>query len=131
MNIQNVLTCLHDRLPNLLGVYLFGSQVSGHANAESDIDLAVLVPGVIDPVDLWRLAGELADIAGFHVDLIDLRAASTIMQYQIITKGRRLWAKNEAAGIFEAFVLSEKTSLDCARSGLLDDIQKKGIVHGR
>lgn len=131
MNIQNVLTHVQDRLPDLLAVYLFGSQASGHASAESDIDLAVLMPGVLDPVDLWRLAGELADIASIHVDLIDLRSASTVLQYQIITKGRRLWAKNEAAGVFEAFVLSEKTSLDSARSGLLDDIQKKGIVHGR
>ncbi|MCD5988037.1 nucleotidyltransferase domain-containing protein [Pseudomonas phytophila] len=131
MNIQNILEHVRSRLPGLLAVYIFGSQANGHANAESDLDIAVLVAGSLDPVDLWRLAGEIADIVNLPVDLIDLRTASTVMQYQIITKGRRVWAKNEAAGVFEAFVLSEKTSLDSARSGLLDDIRKKGIVHGR
>lgn len=131
MNLQNVLMHMQARLPDLLAVYLYGSQASGHASAESDLDLAVLVPGIMDPVELWRLSGEIADIANLPVDLVDLRAASTIMQYQIITTGRRLWAKNAAAGIFEAFVLSEKTSLDSARSGLLKDIQRDGLVHGR
>ncbi|SQF97452.1 DNA polymerase, beta domain-containing protein [Paucimonas lemoignei] len=131
MNIQYVLTHLQARLPDLLAVYLFGSQASGHANAESDLDIAVLVSSVMDPVEIWRLAGEIADIVDLPVDLVDLRAASTVMQYQIITTGRRLWAKNEAVGVFEAFVLSEKTSLDTARSGLLADIEIEGIVHGR
>ncbi|MDU8607788.1 type VII toxin-antitoxin system MntA family adenylyltransferase antitoxin [Pseudomonas syringae group sp. 247E2] len=131
MNTHSLLTHLQSRLPDLLAVYLFGSQATGHANSESDLDLAVLVPGTLDPLDLWRLAGEIADIVNLPVDLIDLRTASTVMKYQIITKGRRLWCKDEAAGIFEAFVLSEKTSLDCARAGLLEDIQKNGVVHGR
>lgn len=131
MNTHSLLTHLQSRLPDLLAVYLFGSQATGHSNSESDLDLAVLVPGTLDPLDLWRLAGEIADIVNLPVDLIDLRTASTVMKYQIITKGRRLWCKDEAAGIFEAFVLSEKTSLDCARAGLLEDIQKNGVVHGR
>ncbi|EEB59057.1 DNA polymerase, beta domain protein region [Pseudomonas syringae pv. tomato T1] len=136
MNTHSLLTHLQSRLPDLLAVYLFGSQATGHANSESDLDLAVLVQGTLDPVALWRcggwrLAGEIADIVRLPVDLIDLRTASTVMQYQIITTGRRLWFKDESAGVFEAFVLSEKTSLDCARAGLLEDIQKNGVVHGR
>lgn len=131
MNIQSVLIHLQTRLPDLLAVYLFGSQASGDANAGSDLDLAVLVSSVIDPVERWRLAGEIADIVDLPVDLVDLRAASTVMQYQIITTGLRLWTKNETVGVFEAFVLSEKTSLDTARSGLLEDIQMEGIIHGR
>ncbi|MBI6703511.1 type VII toxin-antitoxin system MntA family adenylyltransferase antitoxin [Pseudomonas viridiflava] len=131
MDFQHVLTHLKARLPGLIAIYLFGSQADGHANSESDLDLAVLVSGVLDTVELWHLSGEIADIVNLSVDLVDLRAASTVMQYQIITKGQRLWAKNESAGIFEAFVLSEKTSLDASRAGLIEDIQAKGIVHGR
>ncbi|MCD5995685.1 nucleotidyltransferase domain-containing protein [Pseudomonas sp. CDFA 602] len=131
MDFQPILTHLSTRLPHLLGVYLFGSQASGHATSASDLDIAVLVDGTLKPLELWRLAGEIADIAGLSVDLVDLRAASTVMQYQIITRGRRLWTKNEVAGIFEAFVLSEKTSLDSARAGLIEDIQREGIIHGR
>lgn len=80
---------------------------------------------------LWQLAGDLADIAGSPVDLIDLRAATTVMQYQIVTLGQRLWAKDVQAGVFESFILSEKTAFDTARAGLLKDIHEEGTVYGR
>lgn len=131
MNIENIVLHVRDKLPDLFAVYLFGSHAKGLANAGSDLDMALLVPGTIDPIRLWELAGEIADIAQVPVDLIDLRAASTVMQHQVITQGRRLWAQREVAGVFEAFVLSEKTSLDSARSALLEDIQSTGIVYCR
>jgi len=111
-------------------LYAFGSRVAGTAGPQSDLDLAVLVPGYADPLTLWHLAGELADVVGCPVDLLDLRAASTVMQYQVITTGQRLWGDTLAAGLFECFVLSEKTALDTARAGLLADIAKEGRVHG-
>jgi hypothetical protein len=52
------------------------------------------------------------------------------MQYQILQKGRRLWGSEPEAGLFEAFVLSEKTALDTARAGLLADIQRTGHIYG-
>ncbi|SDI06157.1 Nucleotidyltransferase domain-containing protein [Pseudomonas benzenivorans] len=131
MNIDALVAHLHAGLPSLLAVYLFGSQASGTAGAESDLDLAVLVAGEVEPLRLWQLSGELADIAGVPVDLLDLRAASTVMQYQIITSGRRLWAADAQAALFESFILSEKTALDGARAGLLADIQREGRVYGR
>jgi predicted nucleotidyltransferase len=112
-------------------VYVFGSQVTGEAGSESDLDVAVLSAGVVEPLLLWQLSGELADIVGVPVDLLDLRAASTVMQYQVLTTGRRLWSGNVQAGLFESYVLSEKTALDTARAELLADIQKEGKVYGR
>jgi uncharacterized protein len=131
MNTQALLIHLQNHLPDLLAVYLFGSHAQGTAGTDSDVDLAVLLPGEGDPVSLWQLSGDLADIAGTSVDLIDLRATTTVMQYQIVTRGRRLWAKDVQAGLFECFVLSEKTALDEARAGLLNDIQEEGSVYGR
>ncbi|MDN3223056.1 type VII toxin-antitoxin system MntA family adenylyltransferase antitoxin [Pseudomonas nunensis] len=131
MNLEKPLTLLQDRLPDLLAVYVFGSQMTGDAGAESDLDVAVLSSGLVEPLTLWRLSGELADIVGVPVDLLDLRAASTVMQYQVLTTGRRLWSKDSQAGLFESFILSEKTALDTARAGLLADIQKEGKVYGR
>ncbi len=126
-----VLTAIVARFPNALAVYAFGSQVQGTAGPDSDLDLAVLVAGYADPVQLWELAGSLADVAGCPVDLLDLRAASTVMQYQVVMSGQRLWARTLDADLFESFVLSEKTALDEARSGLLSDIQKTGRIHAR
>lgn len=131
MNRKALLDLLCSRVPGLLAIYAFGSRIQGTAGPQSDLDLAVLVAGYADPLDLWALAGDLADLAGCPVDLLDLRAASTVMQYQIISTGQRCWAKDAQAALYEAAILSEKTALDTARAGLLDDIQKRGTVYGR
>jgi predicted nucleotidyltransferase len=130
MNSEAIVAAVRARLPNLLAIYGFGSRVQGSAGPESDLDLAVLLAGYAEPLDLWALSGDLAELAGCPVDLLDLRAATTVMQYQIITTGRCWWAKDATAGLFEAAILSEKTALDTARSGLLDDIRKRGSIHG-
>jgi uncharacterized protein len=117
--------------PDALAIYAFGSRVQGLARPDSDLDLAVLVPGYADPLRLWELAGQLAARLGCEVDLLDLRAASTVMQHQVLTRGRRLWGQALDAGLFECFVLSEKLALDAARAGLVSDIEKKGKVYGR
>lgn len=130
MNRETIMQTLQNRLPNLLAIYAFGSRVQGTADAESDLDLAVLVAGYADPLVLWQLAGELAEPAGCAVDLLDLRVASTVMQHQIFTSGERWWARDGQAALFEAAMLSEKTALDTARAGLLDDIQKQGKIYG-
>ena len=126
-----VVALLRSRFPLAMAVYAFGSQVQGTANADSDLDLAILVGGYADPLALWEAAGSVADIVGCDVDLLDLRAASTVMQYQVITTGLRLWAADVRAGLFECYVLSEKTSLDTARGPLLADIQATGRINGR
>lgn len=128
---ESCVRVLQGRVPGLLAVYGFGSRVQGTATAQSDLDLAVLVSGYADVTQLWQLAGELADMAGCDVDLLDLRAASTVMQYQVITQGERWWARDAQAAIFESAVLSEKTELDAARAGVLADIGQRGSVYGR
>ena len=122
---------LRARVENLLPIYAFGSRMQGTAGPDSDLDLAVLVAGYADTLALWALAGDLADVAGCPVDLLDLRAASTVMQYQIVTTGQRWWARDAQAALFEVAILSEKTALDTARAGLLDDIQQTGTIYGR
>lgn len=130
MHCDTILEILHNRVPDLLGIYAFGSRVHGTARPDSDLDLTVLVAGYAKPLALWALSGDLADVAHCPVDLLDLRAASTVMQYQIITTGQRWWAKDVQAALFEAAILSEKTALDSAGAGLLEDIQKRGNVYG-
>jgi len=74
---------------------------------------------------LWSLSGDLADVAGCPVDLLDLRASSTIMQHQVITTGQRWWAGDFQAAVYEAAILREKTALDAARACLLEDRWKE------
>ena len=131
LNRDAILSMLRDRLPGVLAVHAFGSRIQGTAGPDSDLDLAVLVTGYADPHVLWELAGDLEEVAGCPVDLLDLRAASTVMQYQVITTGQRWWRSDVRADLFEAAVLSEKTELDTARAGLLADIGQRGSIHGR
>jgi len=121
---------LQTRIPDLLAIYAFGSRIHGTAGQDSDLDLAVLVAGYADPLILFEVADELSEVAGCAVDLLDLRAVSTVMQYQIITTGERWWVLDMQAALFEAFILSEKTALDIARAGLLADIQQRGTIYG-
>jgi uncharacterized protein len=80
---------------------------------------------------LWDVSAQLADRLGCEVDLLDLRAASTVMQYQVLQTGRRLWGDALQAGLFECYVLSEKLALDEARAPLLRDIERRGSVYDR
>lgn len=131
MNYAAMLLHLQQAIPSLSALYVFGSQATGDAGPGSDLDLAVLTNEVLGTEKLWDLSSQLADIARCHVDLLDLRAASTVMQYRIITTGKCLWAKDSQAALYESFILSQKTALDEARAGLLQDIQKTGTVYGR
>lgn len=126
-----IVSLLQARLPNLLAIHAFGSQINGTAGPDSDLDLAVLVGGYADPTRLWDIAGEIADLAGCPVDLLDFRAASTVMQYRILSTGQRWWAADSRADLYEAGVLSDKTELDSARAALIADVQREGRIYGR
>jgi len=132
MKKEPIVAFLQNQVPKLLAIYAFGSRIRGDAHSESDLDLAVLVGGYADPLKLWELAGSLEDLVNCPVDLLDLRAASTVMQYQVITLGQRWWAYDDLqASLYEVMILREKTELDEARSQILKDIEKRGTVYGR
>lgn len=131
MNDEGVKLMLKKAIPSLSALYVFGSQATGHAGPDSDLDLAVLADEPLGAEKLWDVSSQLADIACCHVDLLDLRAASTVMQYRIITTGKQLWAKGSQAALYECFILSAKTALDEARAGLLQDIQTTGTVYAQ
>lgn len=130
LGFDNITNQLRLTFPNALAVYAFGSRIQGTARPDSDLDLAILVEGYADPIQLWEQANQLANQLNHPVDLLDFRAASTVMQHQILTTGRRLWGKEPQVSLYECFVMSEKTHLDEARAKLLADIAQKGSVYG-
>ena len=87
---ESLITLLQQRLPGLLAVYAFGSRIESQglsARSDSDLDLAVFLEGYGDPLTLFNLSGSFADIAACALDLLDIRAASTVMQHHILTLG--------------------------------------------
>ncbi|MGM0914201.1 MAG: type VII toxin-antitoxin system MntA family adenylyltransferase antitoxin [Pseudomonadota bacterium] len=122
---------LREALPELQAIYLFGSQATGHATEQSDADIAILLPKSLSAARRWALAGELAERLNREVDLVDLRQASTVFQQQVLSEGRRLWACGSEADEFELMVQSEYWDLAIQRQGLIDEIKRRGSVHGR
>lgn len=59
---------------------LFGSMARGEPRAHSDVDVAVLAPGV----DRLRLAADLAAAVGREVDLVSLQNASIPLLGQLV-----------------------------------------------
>ncbi len=128
---SDIMAAVRSALPEVLAVTLFGSRAGDQASADSDLDLAVLLPGRADPVRLWEAGEAIARRLDVDVDLIDLRAASTVMQFQIVTTGRRLFGDCGEAERYEVFILAEMTDLNQARAPLIADIRREGRVHGR
>jgi predicted nucleotidyltransferase len=135
MNFDSVISTLRDRLPGMIAVYGFGSRVrdgGAQARTDSDLDLAVLVGGYADRVGLFDLAGDLSDLTGCPVDLLDLRAASSVMQQQILMTGERLWTNDPLqADLVEAAMLSEKLHLDEKRRPMMEEALARGHIDGR
>lgn len=130
VRVAPLLAFLRQQIPSLSAVWVFGSHASGDAGPESDLDVAILADEPQDPVALWELSGEAEDRAGVPVDLVDLRRATTVLQYQVVTKGDRVWARDSGAALYEAFILSERTALEEARRPLLEEIRREGRIHG-
>jgi uncharacterized protein len=128
---DSLIATLSDRLPRVAAVYLFGSQARDDAGPDSDIDLAVLTLGNLDPVDRWKLQEDLAAQAHQNVDLVDLRRASTVMRVQVLRDGLLLAdVQPSVRASFEAIALSAYAHLNEERREILKDIAARGCVYG-
>lgn len=119
-------------LEGVQAIYLFGSQHQGMATKESDVDLAVLAAKPYSAKLLWQLANKLAVQLDCDVDLVDLRSATTVMQYQVLNTGQRLWPSQETldVGLFELMVFKEKRGLNFRLKTQLEEIKRTGKVYG-
>lgn len=90
---DEIIAAVRAVLPDVQAVMLFGSRADGSAREDSDLDLAVLLLGRADPVRLWEAGEIIARTLGVDVDLIDLRAASTVMQFHKLNALRMRLAK--------------------------------------
>lgn len=92
--LDMVIATLRYEIPTISAIDLFGSHAQRIAQPDSDVDLAFLADHAPDPVQRWELAGQLSGPIGSTVNLVDLCAASTVLQYQVITRGRHLCARD-------------------------------------
>jgi len=107
------------KLPNVVFIYLFGSQPAGTATNKSDIDIAIFCGKKTDPIIRWNIQSELADELKSEVDLVDLLSTSTVMQHQIIFQGKCIYDPNNKSTAFEMQVMSMYQDLNEQRSEIL------------
>jgi uncharacterized protein len=130
VRLNEATSLLRRELPDVRVVYVFGSQATSNANAESDVDIALLPSTKLDEVARWHLQEKLASLLGRNVDLVDLRSASTVMQKEIIASGQVVYQADEAERQgYEARVLSSYARLQEERREILNDVIKRGHVH--
>lgn len=106
--MQSLVHSLRERFPDLDAIYLFGSAATGQATPQSDLDIALLAPEALDPLQLFDAGLEAARLLDREVDLVDLREASTVLAKEIVGYGRVLYSRDPAQLLdFEARVFSE------------------------
>jgi predicted nucleotidyltransferase len=126
------ISAIRAALPGIQAIYRFGSTASGSAGPDSDIDLAVLGPYPLDPLLRFDVQEQLASALRRPVDLVDLRAASTVMAMQVLATGRLLDdVAPEARGLFEDHAFGAYARLNEERRGILERVATEGTIYGR
>lgn len=82
--------------PGITAVYLFGSFADGREVKDSDIDIAILLNhGELSFKEKTRMTLDLNQLTDREIDLIDLKNVSSILQMQVLKKGKCLFCNNE------------------------------------
>ena len=126
-----VVDVLRQALPGLIAAYRFGSSVTGTGRPGSDLDFAVLPVHRLDAVARFDLQERLAGALHGDVDLVDLRAASTVMASQVVSTGLLVYEGDASARhVFEDFVYGRYARLNEERRGIVSRIAAEGTVYG-
>jgi predicted nucleotidyltransferase len=131
MTDSSLIAQIRKAIPNLIACYRFGSTERGHTRPDSDVDLAILSDKTLSELDRFELAQDLAIQLHRDVDLIDLRAASTVMRMQVLSTGTCLTSEDERARReFEMYTYSDYARLNEERREILKGIAKRGLIYG-
>lgn len=121
-----IIDLLKERIPALLGIYIFGSYANNSMTRESDIDIAFLTYQKISPVEKWKIQEELASILIQDVDLIDLKDATTILRTEVVEKGKLIFSGDSyQVNHFEMTTYSMYADLNESRQDILTDYNEK------
>jgi predicted nucleotidyltransferase len=130
MNREKTLQIIRNRLDDPIAIYLFGSAASGAVHDSSDIDLAVLSREPIATETRWDLQQELAIALRCDVDLVDLRSASTVMRFQVVTTGDLLYdGDSQRRAEFEMVTLSMYARFNEERREILEQVRRDGRIY--
>lgn len=131
MDAQPVIDKILETFPETVAIYRFGSVGTVYEREDSDLDLAFLMPRLpVESVRRFQLEQDLTAIVKRPVDLIDLRAASTVLRFQVISTGVTLFCANDyESELFATLVYSQYDLLNLEQRELIADIKKRGGIY--
>lgn len=126
--IEHIKAFLIEKLTPYL-IIIFGSAANEQMRIDSDIDVAYLSDNDMQAYDLYMLAQEMAGSLGRDVHLVDLRQAPTVLQAQVVSRGKVIFDK-EPLRRQEYFilVLKEYARLNEERAPILARIKERGSI---
>ncbi len=132
--LDRIIGVIIGHYPALQGMYLFGSFGSENERAESDVDIALLLPpmqaGSEPDLQLTPCRAALVKLLRRDVDLLNVRQVSTVFQKEIIAEGRLIFcADRYAVEEFEMLVLSLYQTLNEERREILDSFAADGRAY--
>lgn len=130
---MNILTkaveMIKQQLPDMQILYVFGSTDTAYEKTDSDLDIAILTPKRLDALFRFQLSEQIAREIHRDVDLIDLFDASTVLRFQIVSTGRRLFCLDKnICDLFEMMVYSMYVRLNDERRDILESIKQRGQI---
>lgn len=117
---QKIVDFLKQALPYIQLIYLFGSRADGSEKPSSDWDVAFLGQQKLDNLQRWELAQGLASLLNTDVDLVDLLSASTVLNMQVVSKGRLLYGDINIKDVYETKVYSMYGRLQESRQDIIE-----------
>jgi predicted nucleotidyltransferase len=129
MKIDAIVTAIRQKIPDIQAIYSFGSVAKGTNNANSDVDIAILPATKLAAVKRWEISTMLARLINRDVDLVDLSQASTVMRFQIVSTGKRVYSKNPLdSEKFEDLVYAFYIRFNDERKEILTEIRRRGQI---
>lgn len=128
-NTEAKIISLLTSIANVKAIYMYGSIITEYFNDESDIDIAILLDKKIEIQTLYEINMKLASTLDKDVDLVQLDNVSTVLQFQVIQTGKRIFCKDEKyCNRYESQIFCEYIELNELRKPYLDEIKKTGKV---
>lgn len=117
MDVETIIKTVLGFYPDTEAICLFGSYLTPDEHEESDVDIALLFPRgkarLMGSLSLSECRYKLEDVLNRTVDLINIRMANTVFQYEIIQEGRIIYKQNDyAVDNFEMVVISSHQKLN-------------------
>ncbi len=119
---ETIITELHEAVPNLKALYIFGSFADDTVNRESDIDIAYLAEDTLNNIQRWEIAQALARRLNIDVDLVDLKTTNTVFRFQIISTGKRIFGDGYDVEEFEMLSYSFYLRFQEERQSIIDAV---------